>query len=95
MSSPEADLLALKSTPCSRTFHLLKKSLLADEKSHIRPQTQTILNGYRAKRYPLMALNTQRSMGPYRHILSQRVVAGTMTVHPPYNHKQTKQNPKT
>ena len=56
--------------------------------SQIQPNTSSVLHGFHAMRFPLIALNTRRSMGPARHILSQMVVAGTMTVHPPYNPEQ-------
>jgi len=88
-----ANLLAMRSSPLHflhETFYAmsLKRYLglaevLAAKRSAINPQTSSFLHGYRVKRYPLMALTTQRSMGPSRHILSQRVVAGTMTVSPP------------
>lgn len=45
---------------------------------------QDILLGVRNFGWPLMALRTQTSLGPCRHVLSQMVVAGTMTVFPPF-----------
>ena len=57
-----------------------------------------LLRGKRAIRYPLISLTTQREMGPYRHVLSQKVVAGTMAIHPPYVTQVTqtnKQNTRT
>ena len=59
-------------------------SIVSSMRSEFCPTTSTILNGIRRKRYPLIALNTQRSMGPARHILSQKIVAGTFSVDPPY-----------
>jgi hypothetical protein len=56
--------------------------------NQIKPNTSSVLHGFHAMRFPLIALTTRRSMGPARHILSQMVVAGTMTVHPPYNPDQ-------
>ena len=61
-----------------------KQPLIASMRSEFCPKTNSILNGLRQKRYPLIALNTQRSMGPARHILSQKIVAGTFSVDPPY-----------
>jgi hypothetical protein len=55
----------------------------------IETQTSSVLHGKRTLRFPLIALTTRRSMGPSRHVLSQMVVAGTMTVHPPYNPDKT------
>jgi len=88
-----ANLIALRSSPlnflheifCAQSLQevLGLPTVLASKRSAINPQTNSFLHGYRVKRYPLMALTTQRSMGPSRHILSQRVVAGTMTVSPP------------
>ena len=55
----------------------------------IETHTTSVLHGKRTLRFPLIALTTRRSMGPSRHVLSQMVVAGTMTVHPPYNPDKT------
>jgi hypothetical protein len=44
-----------------------------------------ILRGERGTRYPLMCLTTQRTMGPSRHVLSQMVVGGSMSIHPPFD----------
>jgi hypothetical protein len=51
-----------------------------------------ILRGERGTRYPLMCLTTQRTMGPSRHVLSQMVVGGSMSIHPPYENKKTTQS---
>ena len=48
-----------------------------------------VLQGQRGVRYPLIALTTQRSMGPTRHVLSQKVVGGTMVIHPPFERSKT------
>lgn len=45
---------------------------------------QDILLGERNFGWPLMALRTQSNLGPCRHALSQMVVAGTLTVLPPF-----------
>ena len=87
------NLIHLRNTPLSNLFQSLEKigfkGGLALEKSTLEPKTISILNGRRTKRYPLIALTTQRSMGPARHVLSQRVVAGTFVVDAPYNPSQT------
>jgi len=49
-----------------------------------------LLRGERALRFPLISLTARKQMGPYRHVLSQKVVAGIMAIHPPYE-KQTTQ----
>ena len=88
-----ANLIHLKTSPLTRLHKSLQALIfdgsLANEKSDFDMNTISILNGRRTKRYPLMALTTQRSMGPARHILSQRVVAGTFVVNAPYNPSQT------
>lgn len=43
-----------------------------------------VLYGQRRFGWPLMALHTQRELGPVRHAISQMVVAGTMTIFPPF-----------
>lgn len=57
-------------------------------KKQLRKQ-KDVLQGQRGVRYPLIALTTQRSMGPARHALSQKVVGGTMVIHPPYERKKS------
>ena len=42
-----------------------------------------LLHGERDFQWPLMALRTTQDLGNCRHALSQMVVAGTMSVHPP------------
>ena len=61
-----------------------KFSFLNTKRSSFDPNVDSILNGPRRKRYPLIALTTQRSMGTARHILSQRVIAGSLVINPPY-----------
>jgi hypothetical protein len=91
----QCNLVHLKSSPLTDLYHSWYASDLVDSlaanKSTFAPNTISILNGRRTKRYPLIALTTQRSMGPARHILSQRVVAGTMVVSAPYNPSETTQ----
>ena len=56
---------------------------------------QDILHGERALRFPLISLTAQRQMGPYRHVLSQKVVAGIMAIHPPFEKQTTQTITKT
>lgn len=44
----------------------------------------SLLHGQRAFGWPTLALRTSFTLGPVRHALSQMVVAGTMTVFPPF-----------
>lgn len=46
-----------------------------------------LLFGERDFGWPLLALRTRYALGPVRHALAQRVVAGTMTVFPPISLK--------
>ena len=43
-----------------------------------------LLHGARIMKYPFMALASATHTKRARHILSQKVIAGTMKVHPPY-----------
>ena len=43
-----------------------------------------VLHGVRVMKYPFMALTSATLTKRARHILSQKVIAGTMKVHPPY-----------
>ena len=46
-------------------------------------RTDLLFGHQRGIKRPLIALTTKKEMGPVRHALSQMVVAGVMTVHPP------------
>ena len=54
-------------------------------------QQKDVLRGERGTRYPLICLTTQRTMGPSRHVLSQKVVGGSMSIHPPFEAKPSTQ----
>jgi hypothetical protein len=43
-----------------------------------------VLHGVRTFKFPLIALNSGSMTKRARHILSQRVIAGTMNVQPPF-----------
>ncbi|MAA78045.1 MAG: hypothetical protein CL916_02210 [Deltaproteobacteria bacterium] len=90
------NLIHLRKSPLTKLYQSLEELIfcggLAAEKSEFETNTISILNGRRTKRYPLIALTTHRSMGPARHVLSQRVVAGTFVVDAPYNPSQTHKN---
>jgi len=77
-------LLVFEETPLSSLHSLSGEVTVSMLKDQQKPQTSSVLCGQRVRRYPFICLTTQRSMGPYRHILSQMVVAGTMTVQPPF-----------
>jgi hypothetical protein len=81
-------LLKKRGSPLS-IFHGISCSMtILFSQYHMQPSTSSVLHGSRVLRFPLIALTTRRSMGPSRHVLSQMVVAGTMTVNPPYNPDQ-------
>lgn len=44
----------------------------------------SLLHGERNFGWPTLALRTSFTLGPVRHALSQMVVAGTMTIFPPF-----------
>ena len=46
-----------------------------------------LLRGRRSLRYPVMSILVQKDLGPCRHALAQRVVAGTMHVHFPFEER--------
>jgi hypothetical protein len=85
----EKSLLMLRNNSPLSTLHGISCSMTRLFFEHqVKANTKTVLNGVRGIRYPFLALMTRRSMGPARHVLSQKVVAGTMTVHPPYKPSQ-------
>ena len=48
-----------------------------------------LLRGRRSLRYPVMSILVQKDLGPCRHALAQRVVAGTMHVHLPFEERES------
>ena len=82
LSTPQKVLLKRESR--MTTAFKPRYSALSTKRSAFIPSVDSVLNGPRRKRYPLIALNTQRSMGAARHILSQRVIAGSLVINPPY-----------
>jgi hypothetical protein len=85
LESKHESLLKRRITPLSISHDLSCSMSRMFGLNQIKPNTSSKLNGIHVMRFPLIALTTRRAMGPARHILSQMVVAGTMTVHPPYN----------
>ena len=48
----------------------------------------SVLHGLHAIRFPFMALNTQRQLKHKRHVIAQRVIAGTMQIEAIYDPNQ-------
>jgi hypothetical protein len=89
MQSDEIPLLVSDVKPLVRRL-CVEQWLFSEHKSKKQLRKQKdVLQGQRGVRYPLIALTTQRSMGPARHALSQKVVGGTMVIHPPYERSKT------
>lgn len=89
MQSDEIPMLRPSFKPLvKRLFDDMCFSADLDSKKQLRKQ-KDVLQGQRGVRYPLIALTTQRSMGPARHALSQKVVGGTMVIHPPYEREKS------
>lgn len=53
-----------------------------------------LLRGRRSLRYPVMSILVQKDLGPCRHALAQRVVAGTMHVHFPFEEREANHETK-
>lgn len=89
MQSDERPLLVHTPKPLVRRL-CIEQWLFSEHhsKKQLRKQ-KDVLQGQRGLRYPLIALTTQRSMGPARHALSQKVVGGTMTIHPPFERSKS------
>lgn len=89
MQSEQKSLLNRKRNTLTKL--LLEQQRLFSERHllmHLRKK-KDVLQGQRGVRYPLIALTSQRSMGPSRHVLSQKVVGGTMVIHPPFTRSET------
>lgn len=57
--------------------------------THIARQLhQDTLYGEREFGWPIHALYVRRELGPVRHVLAQRVVAGTLIIHTPLERAQ-------
>lgn len=67
-----------------RRDHAASSRLLGLATARTSRERGGLLHGERSFGWPLMALRTRCDMGQVRHALSQRVVAGTMTVFPPF-----------
>lgn len=48
----------------------------------------SVLHGLHVIRFPFMALNAERQLKYKRHVLAQRVIAGTMTIEPIFDPTQ-------
>jgi hypothetical protein len=48
-----------------------------------------LLRGRRSLRYPVISILVQKDLGPCRHALAQRVVAGTMHVHVSFEERES------
>lgn len=48
---------------------------------------RSLLYGIRKLRYPLVALMVSQDLGPVRHAVAQRVVAGTFQIQYPFRPK--------
>lgn len=85
MRTDEQPLLLPSSKPLVRRLCQGQRLIVGTNyKKRLRKQPD-VLQGQRGIRFPLIALTSQRSMGPSRHILAQKVVGGTMVIHPPFD----------
>lgn len=64
-----------------RDEHARSRTLWEASKAHEPPAGW--LEVRRPTVCPMLALRTSRNLGPVRHVLSQRIVAGVMIVHQP------------
>jgi hypothetical protein len=76
--------LARRNSSLRRTLSRAEDLASRPELLGMRPD---LLRGVRGFKYPYIALTSENLAKPWRHILSQKVIAGTMTVHPPYVRK--------
>lgn len=67
-----------------RQDHASSARLLGLATGRTRREHSRLLHGDRDFGWPMLALRTSFAMGAVRHALSQRVVAGTMTILPPF-----------
>jgi hypothetical protein len=52
---------------------------------------EDVLKGQRGIRFPMISLTSEKEMQVSRHLLSQKVVGGTMVIHPPFQQKKSSQ----
>lgn len=67
-----------------RRDHAASARLLGLAVARTAREHDRLLHGDRDFGWPMLALRTRFAMGPVRHALTQRVVAGTMTIFPPF-----------
>ena len=89
MHSEQKSSLILQNNSLSKKLMDQRRSLSERHFLVLLRKKDDVLQGQRGVRYPLIALTTQRSMGPARHALSQKVVGGTMTIHPPFERSKS------
>jgi hypothetical protein len=90
LQDKETYLLKQKILPFA---HVHKHALMLGKENitFLPNEHKDILRGERGTRYPFMCLTTQRTMGPSRHVLSQMVVGGSMSIHPPFKPNKSTQ----
>ncbi len=70
-------------TPVGRKAHSDATLLAAPVDRRLPEQSQSFCHGRRQYGRPMMAITVKKQLGPVRHVLSQMVVAGTVSVPDP------------
>lgn len=82
VADPERPLL-VRPLSALRRAHADACRLGRERGPSVRREARAVLYGDRRLRYPLLALTTSQEMGPARHALEQRIVAGFTAAPPP------------
>lgn len=78
--APEAFDLAAERSPWSRRHREIERRGIARHIPREHELRQLLYGPGRVVKHPLAALMVEKDMGPARHALSQRTVAGTMEI---------------
>jgi hypothetical protein len=85
----ECELQLFKKNTISTHFYIKQTRMTHYAQQEFRlSHNQSVLHGLHVIRFPFMAMNAERQLKHKRHVLSQRVVAGTMTINPLYDPNQ-------
>ena len=83
LTPPQVPPTLVVGGPISRQNHASAVRLAEPLDDRLVKMVGSVCRNRAAFGRPMISLTTKRNMGPVRHILSQRVVAGMMTVSPP------------
>lgn len=83
MADPEGPSPLVRPLSALRRAHAEACRLGRQRGPSVRREARVVIYGDRRLRFPLLALTTSQELGPARHALEQRIVAGFTATPPP------------